>query len=267
MLLRIRVLVSADRTCCGPAHLQPPAARFSPAPTSRRPPGNDPRVSIPDLAEQVTMRMVILTGLLALSAAILTTACSDPVETDPSTPPAAQDHEFDAGSKIVAQDLTAIQVDNLALLAKVWGFAKYHHPGVVDGSRSWDYEMFRAVPHVLAAADRATASAALVTWLDGVASVPACRPCAQLPGGAHLPPENGWIEDAAVLGAALSDRLVSIHVNRPVAAAQRYVGFAPNVGNPDFTRPRSASASSPIWWCARPWRGSGRGGTRCWRRA
>jgi hypothetical protein len=69
-----------------------------------------------------------------------------------------------------------------------------------------------AVP-ILAASDRGTASAALVTWLDDLGPVTACGPCAQLPAGAHLQPENGWIEDATVLGTALSERLVAIHRN------------------------------------------------------
>lgn len=182
------------------------------------------------------MRRVILSALLALSAAVMTPACTDPVETETTGPPGLDDREFDAGSQIAPQDLTAAQVENLVVLAKVWGFAKYHHPLVIDGSRNWDYELFRAIPQVLAATDRAAASATLVTWLDGLGPVPACGPCAQLPGVAHLPPENDWIEDAAVLGAALSERLVTIHVNRPSVTAQRYVAFTANVGNPDFTR-------------------------------
>ena len=38
------------------------------------------------------------------------------------------DKEFDAGSGIVLKDLTKTQIANLAMLGKVWGFLKYHHP-------------------------------------------------------------------------------------------------------------------------------------------
>jgi C-terminal processing protease CtpA/Prc len=198
--------------------------------------------------KEFTMR-TMPTRLLALAwagLAVLAAGCNDPLGTGPSTPPPGEDHEFDAGSGIAAQELTAVQVENLALLAKVWGFAKYHHPGVVDGSRNWDYALFRAVPSVLAAPDRATAAAALVTWLDGLGPVPPCSPCALPPGDAHLPPDNAWIADAAVLGAALRDRLAAIHQNRPTSGAQRYVSFAPNVGNPDFTgEARYAAHAAP----------------------
>lgn len=37
-------------------------------------------------------------------------------------------HEFEGGSRISLERLTPIQVDNLTVLGKVWGFLKYHHP-------------------------------------------------------------------------------------------------------------------------------------------
>jgi C-terminal processing protease CtpA/Prc len=190
------------------------------------------------LAHEVMMRKTVLIRALTLAAmelALLAAGCRNPVTTHPPENP-AEDHEFDAGSGIDAQELTATQIENLALLAKVWGFAKYHHPLVVRGDYNWDYELFRAIPSVLAAPDRGMATAALVTWLDGLGSVPACNPCAQPPQQAYLLPDNAWIKDAVDLGTALSGRLVAIHRNRLVSAAQRYVAFAPNVGNPDFGR-------------------------------
>jgi hypothetical protein len=171
--------------------------------------------------------------LLAGCAAILP-ACTEPIEANEERPPAVDDSEFNTGSRIAAQGLTTVQIENLALLAQVWGFAKYHHPRVVDGSRNWDYDLFRAVPLVLAAPDRATATAVLVTWLDELGPIAACSPCAQLPSGASLQPDNDWIHDAARLGAPLSERLIDIHRNRPRSQSQRYISFAPGVRNPDF---------------------------------
>lgn len=137
-------------------------------------------------------------------------------------------------------------MQNLALLAKVWGFAKYHHPKVTAWGVNWDYEMFRALPSVLAAPDRGTAAAAMVTWLDRLGTVPACGPCASPPTGAQLPADNVWIGDVATLGAALSDRLQIILRDRPIYPAQRYVSFVPNVGNPDFSaEQRYTALASP----------------------
>ena len=61
------------------------------------------------------------------------------------------DKEFDAGSGIALKSLTKIQIDNLAMLGKIWGFLKYHHPIVTAGKRHWDYELF---PHPAASAGR-----------------------------------------------------------------------------------------------------------------
>ncbi len=53
------------------------------------------------------------------------------------------DHEFDTGSGVVISKLTPVQIENLAMLGKVWGFLKYHHPAVTTGTRHWDYDLFR----------------------------------------------------------------------------------------------------------------------------
>src|SRR5262249_40860916 len=53
------------------------------------------------------------------------------------------DHQFDNGSGIHLERLSETQIDNLALLGRVWGFLKYHHPRVTAGEKHWDYELLR----------------------------------------------------------------------------------------------------------------------------
>ena len=77
-----------------------------------------------------------------------------------------KDHEFDAGSKITATSLSKAQIDNLVVLGKVWGFVKYHHPRIAAGEVSWDYELFRVLPDVLAANDTGAARAAMSAWVS-----------------------------------------------------------------------------------------------------
>jgi hypothetical protein len=45
-----------------------------------------------------------------------------------------KDHQFDRGSTINPGTLSSVQIANLATLAKVWGYLKYHHPTVVSGA-------------------------------------------------------------------------------------------------------------------------------------
>jgi hypothetical protein len=150
-----------------------------------------------------------------------------------------RDHEFDAGSKIEAATLSAVQVENLVLLGKVWGFLKHHHPRVTAAQVHWDYELFRILPPVLKARDRAAAAALLEKWVDGLGAPPACGPCAELPDSAQMLPRLEWIRDRARLGNDLTTRLQRIHRNRDADGDQHYVALVDGVGNPDFANEQS----------------------------
>jgi C-terminal processing protease CtpA/Prc len=176
-------------------------------------------------------RIALVCALLLLAP----TACKETTAVDNLQITPANDHEFDFGSAIASRELTEIQVQNLALLTRTWGFAKYHHLRVALGQFNWDYELFRAIPAVLAAPDRATAAAAIVTWLDKLGSIPSCGPCASAPTDAQLAADNAWTEDVASLGQPLRDRLRAMYANRPSGAGQRYIQFNAGVGNPDFS--------------------------------
>jgi C-terminal processing protease CtpA/Prc len=144
------------------------------------------------------------------------------------------DHEFDKGSGIRVEELSKVQIGNLATLGKVWGFLKYHHPDITSGGRNWDYDLFRVLPKVLAATDRVAGDAALAQWVADAGSVAPCSPCATLDtADLHLRPDLAWIADERYLGRNLSRALRSIYVNRPLHDNQFYVSTARN-GNPSF---------------------------------
>jgi C-terminal processing protease CtpA/Prc len=161
-----------------------------------------------------------------------------PVWELPKTPAATtildRDHEFDAGSRIVLSELSAVQIQNLATTGKVWGFLKYHHPLIIAGERHWDYDLLRVLPAILAAPDRATANTALAKWIAQLGPVKPCA-CVKLDEKEiHLHPRLAWLADNKLLGNELSASLQSIHANRPVSTQQFYVSKAPQVGNPSF---------------------------------
>ena len=148
--------------------------------------------------------------------------------------PLDTDHQFDSGSGIVLKQLSRSQAGNLAMLGRVWGFLKYHHPQAASGQRHWDYDLFRVLPAILAARDRAASNAALAEWIDGLGPLAPCQTCAKLDESRiHLRPETDWIQDETLLGSELSRRLQAIHRNRP-AGKQFYVSLVPGVGNPSF---------------------------------
>jgi len=78
---------------------------------------------------------------------------------------ASLDKEFIDGSKIDIQHLTATQSDNLVVLAKIWGFLKYHHPVASGGDYNWDFELFRVMPRILAVKTAAERNDIFSNWI------------------------------------------------------------------------------------------------------
>lgn len=144
------------------------------------------------------------------------------------------DQEFVAGSGVSVTSLTEIQIANLALLGKVWGFLKYHHPGVASGDFHWDFDFFRVLPQFLEAENREAALAYLVIGVDLMGVPESCDPCAQTPDDAHLLPRIDWIRDADDLGPELSAQLQTVYEHRFVGEEQFYLSTVPNVKNPIF---------------------------------
>ncbi|MBD8872699.1 S41 family peptidase [Rhodanobacter sp. DHB23] len=164
-------------------------------------------------------------------------AAADGAETAGRNPPKlaiATDHRFDNGSGIAIHGLDGTQIENLVTLGKVWGFLKYYDPTVTSGRLQWDYALFRVLPAILRAPDRASANAALVKWIDALGPVPRCSPCAHLdPHDLQSSPDLDWIADARLLGETLSRKLQWIRDQRQVGT-QFYVTLAPKVGYPVF---------------------------------
>ena len=149
-----------------------------------------------------------------------------------------KDHEFDAGSKVAATDLSKTQVQNLALLGKVWGFVKYHHPRVTAGEVSWDYELFRAIPNVMAAKNAKDAQVAMSSWLTRLGAPAPCTTCATPLDSLHLQPDIAWTRQPKQLGSALAAQLGDIYRNRSAASENHYVSFVREDMNPVFENER-----------------------------
>ena len=145
------------------------------------------------------------------------------------------DHQFDNGSGITLTTLSSTQIANLATLAKVWGFVKYHHPAVTSGRHHWDYDLFRVMPDVLAAPDQTTALNAISTWIANMEPVSSCTACATIDtSDLSLSPDLAWLADASLLGADLSQALQNIYANRLPATSQFFVSLVNGVANPSF---------------------------------
>jgi len=144
------------------------------------------------------------------------------------------DTEFMEGSGVEPGRLSPEQIDNLTILAKVWGFLKYHHPAVTDGRHHWDFELFRIMPGIIAAESPEERNELLVHWIESLGPLAPCDSCASPPEEIYLAPDLGWLRNEQILGRKLSVLLNRIHRNRPALGSQFYVTRSPASGKPVF---------------------------------
>ncbi|MEJ2678160.1 MAG: S41 family peptidase [Gemmatimonadota bacterium] len=158
------------------------------------------------------------------------------------------DTAFAHGSGIALDSLTPEQVQNVAVLGRVWGFLKYHDPRVAAGDFQWDYELFRVLPEVLAAKDADARNRVLVAWIDGIGLPAPCGDdCAPAPpADAQLAPPIGWIHSQALLGPELSRRLEAVYRNRFHGSDDFYISQVSGVGNPQFRHEMTYRSLRPL---------------------
>lgn len=131
------------------------------------------------------------------------------------TLPRDKDQEFKNGSGIQITSLSDFQTESLYKLCKVWGYAKYHHPSVIDGTINWDAELFRIMPHVLDAQTNESVNQLLTEWL---AQFPIKTTSDELAEDwKQIQKDYGkqtldatWIEDTTFLGNELSAYLCKL---------------------------------------------------------
>jgi len=178
---------------------------------------------------------------------VLFLALALPAGAQAGNPTASSGNQLYAnGSGIAITGLSNIQIQNLATLAKVWGFLKYYHPAVTSGQRQWDNDLLAAIPTVLAAADASTGNQAIADWMTARVggTVSPCNPCAAYDtSDLYMGTNLDWISDVSLLGAGLSQTLQSVYANRTPATQTFYVSLDPNTANPIF---QNESAYSTI---------------------
>jgi C-terminal processing protease CtpA/Prc len=138
--------------------------------------------------------------------------------------------EFSSGSKVSINSLTNLQVENLSLLGKVWGFSKYYYPSVASGYYNWDYELFRFLPSYLNVSSSRDRDALLLNWVNSLGPVPVCKKCKDDFKNVVLKPDLYWINATS---DSLKQVLNFIRENRH-QGKQYYMDLFPGVGNPNI---------------------------------
>lgn len=126
------------------------------------------------------------------------------------------DKEFSEGSKINIEQLTPMQINNLAILGKIWGFLKYHHPVASGGDYNWDFELFRITPKLLAVQTNTERNAILSNWIAKLGTFKIAEPTAVDAKRIKYKPDFQWFS-ASGFSEALIAQLHRIRkAERPI---------------------------------------------------
>lgn len=125
------------------------------------------------------------------------------------------DKEYANSSGIVLAQYDDQTIENLSLLCKVWGFAKYYHPDILRGKCNWDFELFRVMPAILEANSKEKRNKVLYKWIKKLPQVERSEEFITMsPDSIKMYPDIAWIEDEKELGKKLSEELVRIKYSK-----------------------------------------------------
>ena len=125
------------------------------------------------------------------------------------------DCEFDNGSNVSFSSMNEVQIENLRVLAKIWGFVKYYHPEVAKGKYQWDYALFRLLPKIIGCEDIPERNQRLTAWLREMnVNLEQEENPLTLTAESYVIPKLNWINDDALFGSDLVMELNRIRNNK-----------------------------------------------------
>jgi C-terminal processing protease CtpA/Prc len=146
--------------------------------------------------------------------------------------PAEKDTAFSTSSTISFPKTNPFLQQQLYLTGLIWGYMKYHHPAVQAGNYNWDAELFRMLPTVMATTNQKELERVLLQWINKLGTYAKQKKSDEDKRKYAINADLHWIETEFTLPElrrALSDLQQAERPDRSY-----YVGFVPNVGNPDF---------------------------------
>ncbi len=147
-------------------------------------------------------------------------------EVAPKLFPADLDSAYIDGSGITLDSISKIQLQNLELLCRVWGFLKYRHPLVAKGNYNWDYELFRIIPE----SKTSNFQSALQDWIASFSVAPTTENAGEFESEEFIP---NWLQNENLVPLSIRNDLIAID-RRNMSSSHYYIAMAPGIGNPKF---------------------------------
>lgn len=120
------------------------------------------------------------------------------------------------------QELTSTQ--KLQLTAKVWGFLKYYHPNVNEGTLNWDNQLTEIIKKLDTVKTDQELSKLYLEWIESLGEVQPCTECASLKDKEYFDKNHNlaWLKNES-FSPELIEKLLYIEQNR--AQKQHYVSL------------------------------------------
>lgn len=120
------------------------------------------------------------------------------------------------GQNQLVSKIETKKVENLASLAKVWGFLKYYHPNVAKGNFNWDEHLIQIIPKVAQAQNKEELSKIYIKWIDSLGEVKECKSCKNASKKESFDKnfDLSWTQNPEVFISELSEKLKFIEENR-----------------------------------------------------
>ncbi len=144
---------------------------------------------------------------------------------------AKRDSTYWQGSNINITSISAQQVTDLALLGRVWGFLKYHHPKVTSGDVNWDYALFPIITKIMDSKSTTERDKTLLDWINNLGNIKPCTSCEEPKGNFKLKADHEWMKDKSIT-KQLAEKLDFVYQNRN--QKESYYGLLTNLGGGNF---------------------------------
>ena len=145
--------------------------------------------------------------------------------------------DYSESSGFTVTNIDSVSVENLTVLAKVWGFAKYHHPAFAHKHLNADYELFELLPRV-AMVNRDDRNTILLEWVQGLGEFKSIEEKLReqiAEKGYTTPSDTDWLSDEELLGAELSQKLQDLQFARRPKPSRYARYYKESAGQANFS--------------------------------
>jgi C-terminal processing protease CtpA/Prc len=108
------------------------------------------------------------------------------------------------------------ETQKLAATCKVWGFLKFYHPNVTDGSKNWDEQLFQVLPQIEKAQTTEEFSLVIENWITSLGEIKTYTAAKPIKKVEYFDKnfDLSWLSKNEFFSKSLSKKLKFIEENR-----------------------------------------------------